>query len=97
MNGPDKKGQDEFRTAVTMTVVWVAGLTLVTIFVALFAGILLDKVLESKPLFTVLFIVGSIPLTIYLTFRVVKSATSRIQPAVKKETPEEDPHRGKND
>ena len=97
MNGPEKKGQDEFRTAVTMTVVWVAGLTLVTIFVALFAGIFLDKILDSKPLFTMLFIVGSIPLTIFLTFRVVKSATSRLQPAAKKETPEEDPHRGNND
>ena len=82
MNGPNKKGQDEFRTAVTMTVVWVAGLTLVVIFVALFAGILLDKFLDSKPIFTILFIVGSIPLTIYLTIRVVKSATSRIQPLI---------------
>ena len=97
MNGPDKKGQDEFRTAVTMTVVWVAGLTLVVIFLALFAGILLDKFLDSKPLFTILFIIGSIPLTIYLTFRVVRSATSRIQPATKKDNLEEEPHRGKED
>ncbi len=96
MYGPEKKGQDEFRTAITMTVVWVAGLTLVVIFLALFTGILLDKFLDSKPLFTVLFIVGSIPLTIYLTFRVVKLASSRIQPPPKKETPEEEPHRGEN-
>jgi F0F1-type ATP synthase assembly protein I len=96
MNGPEKKGQDEFRTAVTMTVVWVAGLTLVVIFLALFAGILLDKFLDSKPLFTILFIIGSIPLTIYLTFRVVRSATSRIQPATKKDNLEE-PYRGKED
>lgn len=96
MNGPDKKGQDEFRTAVTMTVVWVAGLTLVVIFAALFAGILLDRFLDSKPLFTVVFIVGSIPLTIYLTFRVVKSATGRIQPSQKKENLEEESHRGEN-
>ncbi|MEW6092668.1 MAG: AtpZ/AtpI family protein [Chloroflexota bacterium] len=96
MNGPEKKGQDEFRTAVTLTVVWVAGLTLVVIFLALFAGILLDKFLDSKPLFTILFIIGSIPLTIYLTFRVVRSATSRIQPATKKDNLEE-PHRGKED
>jgi F0F1-type ATP synthase assembly protein I len=96
MNGPEKKGQDEFRTAVTMTVVWVAGLTLVVIFLALFAGILLDKFLDSKPLFTILFIIGSIPLTIYLTFRVVRSATRRIQPATKKDNLEE-PYRGKDD
>lgn len=96
MNGPDKKGQDEFRTAVTMTVVWVAGLTLVVIFLALFAGIMLDKFLNSKPLFTILLMVASIPLTIYLTFKVVRRATSRIQPAAKKEIPEEVSHRDEN-
>ena len=96
MNQPGSKQQDEFRTAVTMTVVWVAGLTLIIIFVALFAGILLDKILNSKPLFTVVLTIASIPVTIYATFRVVKSATNRIQPAVKKENPEEKPNSGKD-
>ncbi len=96
MDQPNGKGQDEFRTAVTMTVVWVAGLTLVVIFGALFAGLLLDKVLNSKPLFTILLIVASIPLTIFLTFRVVKAASSRLQnpPAANKEKLEEVSHRG---
>jgi F0F1-type ATP synthase assembly protein I len=96
MNGADKKGQDEFRTAVTMTVVWVAGLTLGVIFLALFAGILLDKFLDTKPLFTILLMVASIPLTIYLTLRVVRSATSRITPPAKNKNLEEDPHLGDN-
>lgn len=91
---PEKKEQDEYRAAITMTVVWVAGLTLVVIFLALLAGLLLDKVLDSKPLFTILFMVGSIPLTIYLTLRVVKKATNRLQPVIKKENSEEVPHRG---
>jgi len=96
MNGSKKQGQDEFRSAVTMTVVWVAGLTLVVIFVGLFAGILLDNLFHSKPLFTVLLMITSIPLTIFLTFRVVKAATRRIQPDMKKENPEEKPHRGED-
>jgi F0F1-type ATP synthase assembly protein I len=96
MNQPGSKQQDEFRTAVTMTVVWVAGLTLIIIFVALFAGILLDRILNSKPLFTVVLTIASIPATIYATFRVVKSATSRIQPAVKKDNLEEESHRGED-
>ncbi|MGD0750250.1 MAG: AtpZ/AtpI family protein [Anaerolineales bacterium] len=96
MNQPGRKQKDEFRAAVTMTVMWVAGLTLVIIFVALFAGILLDKFLNSKPLFTVILTIASIPLTIFSTFRVVKAASSRIQPAAKKETSEEEPHRGEN-
>ena len=96
MNQPGSKQQDEFRTAVTMTVIWVAGLTLIIIFVALFAGILLDKILNSKPLFTVVLTIASIPVTIYATFRVVKAASSRIKPAAKKENTEEEPSSGKD-
>jgi F0F1-type ATP synthase assembly protein I len=95
MNQPKGKGQDEFRTAVTMTVLWVAGLTLVTIFAALRAGLWLDKILNSKPLFTIILVLVSIPVTLYLTFRVVKTATTRIQPDLKKEVTEEEPHSGK--
>jgi len=85
MNQPGRKQQDEFRAAVTMTVAWVAGLTLIIIFVGLFAGILLDKFLNTKPIFTIVLTIASIPLTILATFRVVKAASSRIQPAAKKE------------
>jgi len=96
MSQSNNKGQDEFRTAVTMTVVWVAGLTLVIIFAALFAGIWLDKILNSKPLYTIILVLVSIPVTLFLTFRVVKAATARIQPAVKKDITKEEPHLGKN-
>jgi F0F1-type ATP synthase assembly protein I len=94
MNQPRGKGQDEFRTAVTMTVVWVAGLTLVIIFAALLAGMWLDKVLDSKPLLTIVFILFSIPVTLVLTFRVVKSATSRLKTDKNQGLIEEEPHRG---
>ena len=96
MNQTGNKNQDEFRAAVTMTVVWVAGLTLVIIFVALFAGILLDRFLNSKPLFTIVLTIASIPVTIYATFRVVKAASSRIKPAVKTGHSKEEPHRGED-
>ena len=96
MNKPGHKHQDEFRAAVTMTVVWVASLTLIIIFVALFAGLLLDRLLNSKPLFTIVLTIASIPVTILATFRVVKAASSRIQPAEKKDKSEEEPHRGED-
>lgn len=72
MGKSDSKGQDEFRAAVTITLLWVAGLTLGLIFLALLAGLWLDKILNVKPLFTILFMLTSIPITIVLTFRVVK-------------------------
>jgi MFS-type transporter involved in bile tolerance (Atg22 family) len=96
MSQPNGKGQDEFRTAVTMTVIWVASLTLVVIFAALFAGLWLDKILNSKPILTIILILVSVPVTLFLTFRVVKSATARIEPAIKKDVTEEEPHRGED-
>ncbi len=96
MNKPGNKQQDEFRAAVTMMVVWVASLTLIIIFVALFAGILLDRSINSKPLFTIVFTIASIPVTIYATFRVVKAASSRIKPAERKVNSEEEPHSGED-
>lgn len=46
---------------------------------ALFVGLWLDRYLESKPFFTVLFIVGSGPISVYVLYRIVKSATSRLK------------------
>jgi F0F1-type ATP synthase assembly protein I len=96
MNQPGNKQQNEFRAAVTMTIIWVAGLTLIIIFTALFAGIFLDRLLNSKPLFTIVLTIGSIPVTIFATYRVVKAASRRIQPDSKREILEEEPHRGEN-
>jgi F0F1-type ATP synthase assembly protein I len=96
MDQSGNHNQDEFRAAVTMTVLWVAGLTLVIIFAALFAGLFLDRILNSKPLFTIVLTVASIPVTIYATFRVVKAASSRIKPALNKGDIEEEPHRGED-
>jgi F0F1-type ATP synthase assembly protein I len=96
MSQSGSQKQDEFRTAVTMTVVWVAGMTLFVIFGALFAGLWLDKILNSKPVFTIGLMIVSIPVTLFLTFRVVKAATARIKPVTKKDIPEEESHRGQD-
>jgi F0F1-type ATP synthase assembly protein I len=96
MNQPKGKGQDEFKTAVTMTVLWVAGLTLATIFAALLAGLWLDRVLNTRPWLTITFILISIPVTLFLTLKVVRSATARIQPDNKPAITEEESHRGDN-
>lgn len=90
MNQPKDQNKGQFRDAITFTVLWVAGLTLVVIFLALFAGIMLDKVFNSKPILTIILTVTSIPVTLFLTFRIVKKATSRLQKPVKPQTPDEE-------
>jgi F0F1-type ATP synthase assembly protein I len=92
MNQPERR-QEDFRSAVTYTVIAVAGLTLFILFAALFLGLWLDRILNTKPILTVGLMIASIPLTLVAIFRVVKTATSRIGAAQKK-TLEEDSHLG---
>ncbi len=53
------------------------------IFIALGAGLLLDKFLNTKAIFTVLFMVGSVPISLYLTVRMSLTAVSRAQKSFK--------------
>jgi F0F1-type ATP synthase assembly protein I len=84
MSQPEKQEKDRFQYAMNLTLASIAGqvgcLTLIIIFVALFAGLWLDRYLDTKPLFTIVLLIGSVPVTLFLMFRVVKAATSRIKP-----------------
>lgn len=51
----------------------------VIIGLALGAGILLDRLLETRAIFTVLFMVGSVPVALYTTVRISMTAVSRAQ------------------
>ena len=55
------------------------------VFVALGAGILLDKFLGTKALFTVLLMVGSVPVALYLVVRLSLTAVARAQNRLKEE------------
>jgi ABC-type transport system involved in cytochrome c biogenesis permease subunit len=80
MNQPGDENKNAFKSAVTITVVGVAVLTFVIIFLALFAGLWIDRVLDSKPLFTLGLVIISIPVTILLTLWLVRRATRRLKP-----------------
>lgn len=102
MSQPEKQGKDRFQYAMNLTLASIAGqvgcLTLVIIFVALFAGLWLDRYFSTRPLFTIVLLIGSVPVTLFLMFRVVKAATNRIKPVENSDTstnpyPEEDADR----
>ncbi|MBT3322657.1 MAG: AtpZ/AtpI family protein [Anaerolineae bacterium] len=78
-NHPKKYSDSRFN-AIIMTVVGQVGcLTPVIILVALFAGLWLDGYFETKPLFTILFIVGSAPISIFALYKIVKTATTKLK------------------
>ncbi len=100
MNGtPDQSNKDRAQYVFNLTLAAVAGqvgfLTLFIILAALFGGLWLDKMFATRPLFTVVLMLASIPVTLVMMFWVVRKATSKIKP-IEKQTPEEESNRGTN-
>ena len=60
--------------------------TLLIIFVALIGGLWLDKIFEVRPLFTIVLMVFSVPVTVVMMLWVVRKAASKIQPVPKDQT-----------
>lgn len=81
----DKNRKDfAFNLALSVVVGQVGCLTLVIILAALFGGLWLDRYMDTRPLFTVILMVASVPLTLVMMFWVVKKATSKFQANSKK-------------
>jgi MFS-type transporter involved in bile tolerance (Atg22 family) len=94
MGQPDDKGKNH-RKAFNLTIIGIFGqvgfLTLFIIVVALLGGLWLDRTFDSKPLFTVILMIASVPVSLVLMYKIVMWATSRIKPPEKKtHTAEED-------
>ncbi len=86
MNQPEHQDKNRQQYIANLTLAGMAGqvgcLTLVVVFIALFLGLWLDKYFETKPLFTVILLIGSVPVTLFLMFRVAMSAVERIKPTL---------------
>ncbi len=67
--------------------------TLAIIGLALIGGLALDNQFNTRPMFTVLLMIASVPVTVVLMFRIVRAATSRIKPSEKTESTMEDKKR----
>jgi F0F1-type ATP synthase assembly protein I len=64
-------------------------ITVIIIGLAMGAGILLDRFLGTRPIFTILFLVGSVPVTLFVTVRVSLMAANRAQRLVEKNKTED--------
>ena len=79
MSQPENRSNNRFNTILATVVGQVGCLTPVIILGALFAGLWLDSQFETKPLFTILFIIGSAPISVYVLYRIVRTATAKIK------------------
>ena len=83
MSNTDDQGKDRLQHAYNLTLASVTGLvgclTLVIIIAALLLGLWLDGHFDTKPLFTLVLMIGSVPVTLVVMFMVVTSATKRLK------------------
>lgn len=82
-SGKEKTSTDKSQYAFNITLAAVAGqvgcLTILIIFAALLGGLWLDSQFDTRPIFTVGFMIVSVPITLVLMFWIVKRATSRMR------------------
>jgi F0F1-type ATP synthase assembly protein I len=93
MSQPDNRSNNRFNTILATVVGQVGCLTPVILLGALFVGLWLDRQFETKPLFTILFIVGSAPISIFVLYRIVRTATTKLKTDNQVDQSEEDPDR----
>lgn len=79
MGQPGNRSNNRFNTILATVVGQVGCLTPLILLGALFAGLWLDRQFDTKPLFTILFIVGSAPVSVFVLYRIVRVATAKLK------------------
>lgn len=74
-------GHTLFTSALLRVALGVGCLTLVIIFASLLLGLWLDRTFDTLPLFTILLLIGSMPLSWVGVFKLVNRAKNQFQPA----------------
>lgn len=102
MTGSAEK--DRAQQALKMTLAGVIGqvgcVTLIIIGIALAVGLWLDNQFGTQPIITLVLVIASVPLTLFLMFRVVLSLAPKLQTTAEQsvgasdETTEEEPQSG---
>jgi F0F1-type ATP synthase assembly protein I len=93
MSQPENNSKDRFNTILATVVGQVGCLTPVILLGALFAGLWLDRQFETKPLFTIIFIIGSAPVSVFVLYRIVRTATAKLKTDNQVENSEEEANR----
>ena len=75
----DNRVQQGFTLTIAMVALQVGCLTLVIILGALVAGLWLDRTLDTLPIFLIIFLVGSMPLSWVAIFFVVNRAKKHLK------------------
>jgi F0F1-type ATP synthase assembly protein I len=76
--------------ALASVVSQVGCVTIAVVLGALVAGLGLDRFFDTRPLFTIVLLLGSIPVSLYLLVRIALSAVAQLNPPSQKPMDRED-------
>jgi F0F1-type ATP synthase assembly protein I len=97
---PEKKFTRQYTLNLALAAVagQVGCVTISIVVVALLAGLWLDSRFNSSPLFLATLLIASVPVTVVIMLRIVRSVIARIKPSSegKSEHPKEEGIRGKD-
>jgi F0F1-type ATP synthase assembly protein I len=79
MSQPVNRSNNRFNAILATVVGQVGCLTPLILLGALFAGLWLDRQFDTKPLFTILLIVGSAPFSVFVLYWIVRMATAKLK------------------
>jgi F0F1-type ATP synthase assembly protein I len=80
MSQPTNQNNNTYNMALATVVGQVGCLTPIILIGSLFAGLWLDSVFSTRPIFTIIFIVVSAPVAVVALVLIVRKATSRLKP-----------------
>lgn len=91
-------GPERTQQALKMALVGVIGqvgcLALLIILGALVAGLWLDGQFHTRPLFTLILVLGSVPVTLFVMFRLVLTVAPKLQTQSSQRTAVQEKHEG---
>jgi F0F1-type ATP synthase assembly protein I len=89
MSSGDDRRQVVHSVALAGMMSQIGCVTIVIVLGALVVGLGLDKVFDTRPLFTLLLLLGSIPVSLYVLVRIAVSTAAQLTPPPSKESEDE--------
>jgi F0F1-type ATP synthase assembly protein I len=86
MTQSEQKGRSILTNLLIVLIGQVGCLTLVIILASVFGGLWLDRVFDTKPVFTLALLFAGIPVSVFVMLLVARRTLARLQENVEKET-----------
>ena len=86
MTQSEQKGRSILNTLLIVLIGQVGCLTLVIILASVFGGLWLDKIFDTKPVFTLVLLLSGIPVSVFVMLTVARRTLARLKDKAEKDS-----------